>query len=180
MLRRLAIRLGHHPTMHDVVCYCRFGYHYTQKVCSDVQVVSNVFTDETGRWVAAFITLTFLTNLFSSGLLAYRIWIIEREASTIRARKGIMPIVRMLVDAAILYFVSNCAAIICFARSNNGLYVIGDLINPIISIAFYMVFIRIAINKDTQEFLSAVYVGAGESRDRPKDPTALSYAVFAA
>jgi hypothetical protein len=42
-----------------------------------------------------------------------------------------------------------------------------------------MVFIRIAINKDTQEFLSAVYVGTGESRDRPKDPTALSYAVFA-
>jgi hypothetical protein len=27
----------------------------------------SVFTDETGRWVAAFITLTFLTNLFSSG-----------------------------------------------------------------------------------------------------------------
>lgn len=142
------------------VCGSCKVYYLSQTPTSNAK---SLFTDETGRWTAAFITLTFATNLFSSGLLAYRIWTIERRVSTVRTRKGIMPILRVLVDAAILYFVSNCSAIICFARSNNGLYVIGDMINPTISIAFYMVFIRIAINKDTQEFISTVCVGTGET-----------------
>ncbi|KAG1725762.1 hypothetical protein EDB19DRAFT_1643854 [Suillus lakei] len=137
----------------------------------------SVFTNETGRWIAAFISFTFATNLFSSGLLAYRIWVLERKVSTIRARKGIMPILRALVDAAILYSATTCSAIICFARSNNGLYVIGDLINPIISIAFYIVLIRIAINQNTQEFLSAVCVGTIEvERSTPPHlPTQTGY-----
>ncbi|KAG1827778.1 hypothetical protein EV424DRAFT_596629 [Suillus variegatus] len=126
---------------------------YDLSLASDAE---SVFTNQTGRWVAAFIVFTFATNLVSSGLLAYRIWTIERSVSTIRTRRGIRPIVRVLVDAAALYSATTFSAIICFALSNNGTYVIGDLINPIISIAFYMVFIRIAINKDTQKFLSAV------------------------
>jgi len=126
---------------------------YDLSLASDAE---SVFTNQTGRWVAAFIVFTFATNLVSSGLLAYRIWTIERNVSTVRTRRGIRPIVRVLVDAAALYSATTFSAIICFALSNNGTYVIGDLINPIISIAFYMVFIRIAINKDTQKFLSAV------------------------
>ncbi|KAG2140169.1 hypothetical protein DEU56DRAFT_911872 [Suillus clintonianus] len=148
-------------------CIAVFGtcmvYDFSQALTSNAE---SVFTNETGRWTAAFISFTFATNLFSSGLLAYRIWTIERRVSTTRARKGIMPIVRVLVDAAILYSAATCSAIICFARSNNGLYVIGDLINPIIPIAFYMVFIRIAVNKNTQEFFSAVCVGTTETEQR--------------
>ncbi|KAG1842252.1 hypothetical protein DFJ58DRAFT_666040 [Suillus subalutaceus] len=142
------------------VAVCGTCMVYDFSLTSDAE---SLFTNETGHWVAGFLIFTFLTNLFSSGLLAYRIWTIEREASTIRTRKGIMPIVRILVDAAVLYSVPNCAGIICLALSNNGLAVIGDLINPVISIAFYMVFIRIAINKDIQEFLSTVCVGRGET-----------------
>ncbi|KAG2337611.1 hypothetical protein BDR05DRAFT_970030 [Suillus weaverae] len=141
---------------------CRV-YGYSQAMASNAE---NLFTNETGHWAAAYITFTFATNLFSSGLLAYRIWTIERKVSTIRTRKGIMPILHVLVDAAVLYSAFNCSAIICFARSNNGIYVIGDLINPIISIAFYMVFIRIAINQNTQEFFSIVCVGTGETERR--------------
>ncbi|KAG1737012.1 hypothetical protein EDB19DRAFT_1719744 [Suillus lakei] len=92
--------------------------------CHDVVDAENLFTDETGRWAAAFVTFTFATNLFSSGLLAYRIWTIERKVSTSRTRKGIMPILRVL---------SNCAALICFARSNNGIYVIGDIVIPLLT-----------------------------------------------
>ncbi|KAG2106964.1 uncharacterized protein F5147DRAFT_637000 [Suillus discolor] len=118
---------------------------------------NSVFTDQAGHWVTAFIFFTFTTNLFSSALLAYRIWTIERNISTVHTRRGIRPIVRVLVDAAVLYSAANLSAVICFALSNNGTYVIGNfLINPIISISFYMVFIRIAINEDTQDFLSTV------------------------
>ncbi|KAG1746075.1 hypothetical protein EDB19DRAFT_1826488 [Suillus lakei] len=95
-----------------VSCFEVFGtcmvYDFSQALAtSDTE---SIFTDKTGRWAAAYITFTFVTNMFSSGLLAYGIWTIECK------------------------------------------------INSIISIVFYMVFIRIAINKNTQEFLSTVRV----------------------
>ncbi|KAG2106965.1 uncharacterized protein F5147DRAFT_761464 [Suillus discolor] len=116
---------------------------------------NTVFTDQTGHWLTAYTFFTFTTNLFSSGLLAYRIWTIKRNISRIHTRRGIRPIVRVLVDAAVLYSATTFSVIICFALSNNGAYAIGNfLINPIISISFYMVFIRIAINKDTRPTVS--------------------------
>ncbi|KAG1886846.1 uncharacterized protein F5891DRAFT_148721 [Suillus fuscotomentosus] len=125
---------------------------YDLSLASDAD---SVFTDQAGHWVTAFIILTFTTNLSSSGLLAYRIWTIERNISTVHTRRGIRPIVRVLVDAAVLYSAINLSAMVCFALSNNGTYVIGNfLISPTISISFYMVFIRIAINEDTQKFVS--------------------------
>ncbi|KAG2144639.1 uncharacterized protein EDB93DRAFT_525992 [Suillus bovinus] len=82
------------------VCGAYMAYDFS--LVSDAE---SIFTDQTGRWVTGFITLTFATNLFSSGLLAYRIWTIERKISTTRTRRGVRPIVRVLVDAAVLYSV---------------------------------------------------------------------------
>ncbi|KAG2151537.1 hypothetical protein DEU56DRAFT_727923 [Suillus clintonianus] len=114
----------------------------------------NLFTNETGHWIVLFLAFTLATNVLSTGLLAYRIWMIERKVSAVRVTKGKMPILRVLIDAAILYFVALCTSIICFALSNIGLYVMGDLIIPTISIAFYMVFIRIAISQNNQDHVS--------------------------
>jgi len=81
--------------------------------------------------------------------MAYRIWAVERNNATIRAStKGtMMPIIYVLVDAAVLYSVTLVTALVCYARSNNGDFVIVDMTMPIISIAFYMVLIRVAINR---------------------------------
>ncbi|KAG2138007.1 hypothetical protein DEU56DRAFT_736531 [Suillus clintonianus] len=110
----------------------------------------NIFTNKTGHLVATFITLTLATNLLSSGLLAYRIWVIDRKVSAIRTTKGRMPLLRVLIDAAILYSATLCSSLICFALSNNGLYIMAYLNVPIISIAFYMVFIRVASSQHNQ------------------------------
>ncbi|KAG2140177.1 hypothetical protein DEU56DRAFT_856398 [Suillus clintonianus] len=111
----------------------------------------NIFTEKTGHLIATFMTLTLATNLLSSGLLAYRIRMGERKVSAIRTTKGRMPLLRVLVDAAILYSATLCSSLICFALSNNGLYVMADLNVPIISITFYMVFIRIASSQYNQD-----------------------------
>ncbi|KAG0709468.1 hypothetical protein DFH29DRAFT_888715 [Suillus ampliporus] len=118
----------------------------------------SIYTDETGQWVTAFFVFTISTNLISSGLLAYRIWAIECETSKIRATKGTTTyIVRVLVDAALMYSAALFSTLILFARSNNGQYVMLDMIVPIISIAFYMVLIRITLKKVTRNHLSTVY-----------------------
>ncbi|KAG2336886.1 hypothetical protein BDR05DRAFT_1005484 [Suillus weaverae] len=103
-------------------------------------------------WITAFLALTLATNLFSSGLVAHRIWMIERKVSAVRVTKHNIPILRVLIDAAILYSVVLCTFIIMYYTKWRGVFfVMGDMLIPIISIAFYMVFIRIAISKHTQD-----------------------------
>ncbi|KAG1752151.1 hypothetical protein EDB19DRAFT_1094483 [Suillus lakei] len=92
-----------------------------------------------------------------TGLLAYRIWVIDRGSSTIRATKStMMPIVRVLMDAAVLYSATLVTTLICFLCSNNGEMVLIDMAVPIMAIAFYMVLIRIAITRQTRSYLSTV------------------------
>lgn len=120
---------------------------------SFLQVTSNsgdIYVNEYGQpaqWVTAFFSLTIATNLLSSGkyvfvgavprpwtclgLLAYRIWVIEHDASTIRAKKDtMMPIVRVLMDSAILYSVALLTALICYVCSNDGEVTITDMVIP--------------------------------------------------
>ncbi|KAG2052713.1 hypothetical protein BDR06DRAFT_505131 [Suillus hirtellus] len=46
----------------------------------------------------------------------------RRTVLTIRIRRGIRPIVRVLVDAAVLYSATTFSAMIYFTLSNNGTY----------------------------------------------------------
>ncbi|KAG2747200.1 hypothetical protein P692DRAFT_20737735 [Suillus brevipes Sb2] len=128
---------------------------------------STIFAEMLAQWVTAFIASTIATNLLSSGLLAYRIWTIERAVSMLRASKSnVMPIMRVLVDAAILYTVVLFIALVCFVCLNNGVVVVVDMAMPIMSIAFYMVLIRIAIYRNTPSYLSTTHGISSEAEQR--------------
>lgn len=122
------------------------GFH---AIYSCSQTSSSIFVTELAQWIRAFLVLTIATNLLSSGLLAYRIWMIEHSVSTVRTGKSsLMPILRVLVDSAVLYSAVLFPALICFVFSNTGEVVVLAMAMPIMSIAFYMVIIRIAINRN--------------------------------
>ncbi|KAG1805520.1 uncharacterized protein BJ212DRAFT_1391287 [Suillus subaureus] len=111
-----------------------------------------IFASELGIWITAFFAFTLTSYLFSSGLVVYHIWAIERKVSAVRVTKRKMPILRVLVDATILYSAALCPFIIIFyAHSYAVFFVMGDMLVQIISIVFYMVFIRIAISKHAQD-----------------------------
>ncbi|KAG2356403.1 hypothetical protein BDR07DRAFT_1492016 [Suillus spraguei] len=113
------------------------------------QVKNNFFGEELAPWVEACLVSTIVSNSLSSGLLAYRIWVIERNVSTVRATKSTtMPILRALVDSTVLYSAFLFSALICFLCSNVGVIVVVDMAMPLMSITFYMVLIRIAINRN--------------------------------
>ncbi|KAG1717302.1 hypothetical protein EDB19DRAFT_1654289, partial [Suillus lakei] len=127
----------------------------------------NIYTNQTAQWVAALFALTLSTNLISSGLLAYRIWTIERKVSPIRATNStMMPIVRVLVDAAIMYSAALFTILICFVCANDAQYIMLDMITPIISITFYMVLIRLTLGKTTPNNLPTVYSSETYERGR--------------
>jgi hypothetical protein len=123
----------------------------------------------------------FIKTRTRPGLLAYRIWTIERRVSAVRATMDgtLMPIVRIFVDAAIMYSTVLFVMLVCFLCSNNAQYVILDtviiipnsryyiLLNfckiiPIIPIAFYMVFIRITLRNNT---LNHLWIACGAGSD---------------
>ncbi|KAG1850806.1 hypothetical protein DFJ58DRAFT_793139 [Suillus subalutaceus] len=123
---------------------------------SQASTGAGIFVAALARWVAAFFASTIATNLLSSGLLAYRIWNIQNSVSGVRttARGTVMPIVRVLVDAAILYSATLFTALILFVCGNNGQDAVVDIAMPIMSIAFYMVLIRVALNKKDRSYIS--------------------------
>ncbi|KAG1728063.1 uncharacterized protein EDB91DRAFT_1022189, partial [Suillus paluster] len=107
----------------------------------------NIFAPGTGPWITSFLGATLLANLVSTSLLAYRIWSIGRRVSNTASGTGVLrPVLRIVLDAGVLYSISLLAALICFVTKNHGHYILLDMIMPIISITFFMVIIRISLN----------------------------------
>ncbi|KAG2137927.1 hypothetical protein DEU56DRAFT_343655 [Suillus clintonianus] len=131
------------------------GIHAVYSVSQASSNPGDVFASQLTKWITAFFASTITTNLLCSGLLAYRIWMTERAVSRVRATSGtMMPIVRILVDAAVLYSIVLFSLLICFLSGNNGEGVLTDLVMPVISIAFYMVLIRITFNRKKHSHIS--------------------------
>ncbi|KAJ8594707.1 hypothetical protein M405DRAFT_808472 [Rhizopogon salebrosus TDB-379] len=121
---------------------------------------SNIYAKSTSQWVTAYCTSTLATNFLGTGLLAYRIWTIDRSVAGLRTtRSPMMYILRVILDAAILYSVALLIVLISFTRSNNGNIVMLYMVPSLISIAFYMVLIRIAIRGRSRRHLSTVRAG---------------------
>ncbi|EGN94584.1 hypothetical protein SERLA73DRAFT_188561 [Serpula lacrymans var. lacrymans S7.3] len=109
---------------------------------------NNIFSKETGQWITAYYASTLATNLIGTILLAFRIWSVDRNVSNLRSRRSSLgPLLLIIIDAGVLYSVTLLGALVCFVSANRGQYVLLDMIMPIISIAFYMVIIRVGISK---------------------------------
>ncbi|KAG1850909.1 hypothetical protein F4604DRAFT_1592709 [Suillus subluteus] len=127
----------------------------------------NIYTNQTAQWITALFVLTLSTNLISSGLLVYRIWTIERRVSGNRATSGtMMPVVHVLIDAAVIYSAALVTILICFVRANNAQFIMLDMIMPIISIAFCMVLIRLTPRKATPSYLPTYSTEVNERERR--------------
>ncbi|KAG2143444.1 uncharacterized protein EDB93DRAFT_1156269, partial [Suillus bovinus] len=121
--------------------------------------------------MGVFCAFALAANLSSSGLLAYRIWKIERSVSATRTTKVMTTsITRVIMDAAILYTIALLSTIVGSLCSGTGPFVVIDMITPIISITFYMVIIRIAIGQRTHRQILTVRGGMTSDTERGSFP----------
>ncbi|TFY69124.1 hypothetical protein EVG20_g3295 [Dentipellis fragilis] len=112
-----------------------------------------VFAEETGQWITAFYSSTLSTNLICTDQLA------GQPQGT--CRHQILADAVTIADAGILYSVSFLSALVCFVSKSNGQYILLDMIMPIISIAFYMIIVRVGIAKVGTSSRSGTSSGAG-------------------
>ncbi|KAI0821754.1 hypothetical protein BC628DRAFT_1393411 [Trametes gibbosa] len=118
----------------------------------------DVFELQTGRWITAVYALTLGTNLSSTLLLAGRIWTVTRRSAQYRSSDFLGPVLRVIIESGAIYSVTITAALISFVAKSNAVYVILDVISPIISIVFNMLIIRIGLASD-RSFLGVAAAG---------------------
>ncbi|KAJ7184377.1 hypothetical protein C8R46DRAFT_1063890 [Mycena filopes] len=110
---------------------------------------ADIYARELGKWITAFYSTTLACNLTATALLSYRLWTVNRSIQRSRIGGGVtMPVLLVVLDAGVLYSVTLLSALICFVLQSNGQYVVLDMVTPIISIAFYMVILRIGVTQN--------------------------------
>jgi len=127
------------------------GFGSVYEMAHETQDPNNIFASDAVSWILAFIFEALIANALSTGLLAYRIWIVARASARYSATEAsqsiLAPLPRIIVDSGLLYSATLCATLICFLTQNWAYYILLDLISPIISITFYMVLIRVEFSR---------------------------------
>ncbi|KAI0700197.1 hypothetical protein BC835DRAFT_1221431, partial [Cytidiella melzeri] len=146
---------------------CSIGNNIALATASDHS--GNVFATQTGRWIIAVYSMTLVTNLSATSLLAYRIWTVNQSITQWRTTDRLSPVLRVVIESGALYSLTIIAAIITFALKSPGVYVLLDMISPIISIVYNMIIIRVGLTSDRILGGSSAS-GAHESGSAPSSP----------
>ncbi|KAF7308931.1 Beta-glucosidase [Mycena kentingensis (nom. inval.)] len=105
--------------------------------------------NDVSRYAAAFTACSLACNFLSTGLLAYRLWQVNRNASSTRVGQGvIMPVLSIILDAAALYPFALICSLAVYLSKSPAQFITIDIIPPIISVAFFMVIIRVGIARN--------------------------------
>lgn len=108
----------------------------------------NIFAVDVGKWITATYALTLSTNLLSSSLLAFKIWHISRRSAQYRSRNILTPALRAVIESGALYSVAITCALVLFVVESPAVYVLLDMLSPIISIVFNLIIITVGMAFD--------------------------------
>lgn len=137
----------------DVFCSTDLTYLAVCSIANNIalgtlpQDTDNIFANAkaTGRWITAVYAMTLATNLtatstyssspphpfpqpkYLTGLLAFRIWRINRSVSQYRTTDRLSPILRVVIESGAIYSVTITAALVAFVVHTPGVYVLLDL-----------------------------------------------------
>ncbi|TCD60640.1 hypothetical protein EIP91_009741 [Steccherinum ochraceum] len=111
---------------------------------------TDIFAVSTGRWITLYYSLTLATNLTATSILAYRIWRTNRRtsqlmSSTDASSRLTFVLLIVVIESGAIYSMAIIAALVLFVVNSPGVYVILDLLSPIICIVFHMIIVRIGL-----------------------------------
>ncbi|GJE93982.1 hypothetical protein PsYK624_101490 [Phanerochaete sordida] len=107
-----------------------------------------IFNQQVGIWITANYSMTLATNLIATSLLAFRIWQVKKDSSRFLNSSALSPLLRVVIESGAIYSMTVTAALITFVTKSNGVYVILDMISPIISIVFNMIIVRVGLARE--------------------------------
>jgi len=112
--------------------------------------LGTLFSPALVRWMDSIYSIALAQNTITTGLIAYRIWRQDRESQILGIRSedpktSLKPILRIVVESAVIYVLTAVVIIILYARNNNFQFVVQEAIVPIIGIVFTLLSVRIAM-----------------------------------
>ncbi|KAI0643291.1 hypothetical protein C8Q79DRAFT_915631 [Trametes meyenii] len=125
---------------------CSGGLSYS--LATTPSISEDIFEAATSRWLTGNWGMTLITNVCATLALAFRIWQVTSKSAQYRQGGRLSPILRVIVESGALYSLTVTAALVLFLLQSNGVYVVLDMISPVICIVFNMIIVRIGLAAD--------------------------------
>lgn len=88
---------------------------------------ADIFVTELQQWIVSFFALTLATNLLCTGLVAYRIWAVNR-ATMVGGRRSYRPVVFLVLESGAVYSATLAALLVLYKTSSWFQYVLLDAV----------------------------------------------------
>ncbi|KAF8890124.1 hypothetical protein BD779DRAFT_289493 [Infundibulicybe gibba] len=121
-------------TIGFTVCGLGLTYQVAQYDASDIN-----FTRRLDQWVTGNFVFTLCTNVYSSGLIAWRIWKADRRLKSYSGSNNLLFIAIKVLECAALYAIWSIFFFVAYQAHSNIKYFACDIGAPIIGVTFLLV-----------------------------------------
>ncbi|PFH47759.1 hypothetical protein AMATHDRAFT_125871, partial [Amanita thiersii Skay4041] len=105
---------------------------------------AEIFVKELQEWIVSFFTMTFATNVICTGLVAIRIWYINRQTIVFTGH-SMRPVMLLVIESGAVYSATLLVLLILYKVKSWFQYVLLDAVSPIVGLVFSMIIIRIGL-----------------------------------
>ena len=94
---------------------------------------SSIFDSPLRAWISAFYAMSCVQSSLTTGLMAYRLWSMDRRTARYRADTGgLMPALLILVQSAALQLLAELIVLVLYASGLSLQYIVLETITPLV------------------------------------------------
>lgn len=112
---------------------------------SQLDAASSVFVSDVGRWISADYSCTFVTNVYSTFGIAWKVWHVRQPGNRSYDGGNLQRVLAMMVESAALYTSYAIFFFVAYQVNSNIQYTAIDSLCPIAGIAFTMINVRVGL-----------------------------------
>ncbi|KAJ7579074.1 hypothetical protein C8J56DRAFT_1110134 [Mycena floridula] len=131
----------------------------------------SVFNSAAARWITSDCVFTLATNLYSTSMIAWRLWDTNRIVGNMRVgggRNNVMTAIVIVIESAAIYTTWTILFMALYESNTNYEFSIVDTWPSVAGIAFMLINVRVGLGwAQNAEFTS--HVGGGASNTRIQD-----------
>lgn len=124
------------------LCVSGVGIVYT---LSQLSVGNTIFVSKAAQWIAADYSFTFATNIYSSTLIAWRVWRANRRSGNTYGGGNLMRVLATIVESAAIYTAWVVAFFISYEVTSNLQYTFVDTLCQVAGVAYMMINVRVSL-----------------------------------
>ncbi|KAK7056663.1 hypothetical protein VNI00_002380 [Paramarasmius palmivorus] len=127
----------------------------------------SVFSKHVSDWATTLFTLTFVTNVIVTSLIAMKIWRMARNTSTYLGRQHGLKYSRALVvivESGALYSGSLLILLVLFTTNNEAQIILYSSVSQIVGIAPTLIIVRLGLGLTVRDNLTTVATSNSQQR----------------